>query len=400
MKHVVLFALLWASVVVASPTAGQFSVDIDGLPVGQAIQQIYTQLGRQIALSPDLPAKAVTAHLSVAPDQIDSTLDALWAQAGVVSQTRNGVEFFGPGQSEPTGLSGTEIPPELLGAGAVPTPSTQVDVVDFYRPRYRSPAVLQKIADAVTGHPMDPSVDQVVVAGTRQTVDAAMSALRAADQKNSSVVIRAALLEYTDENTRSSGFGLAIDALRGNLQSALGAVSVQSDFVRIGGGDVQAVVQAVSGDSRFALLSQPLLRVKNGQTGRVQVGDSTPVLSSTTIQADGDRSQSIEYRDSGVILEAQPVVLGDSVELTLSQEVSSFQKNASSGIDSPVLSQRKLSTVIDTRVGETIILAGLNAQNAGQGSSGFSLLPDWAKTRTASDSSRQILLVLSVEPVQ
>lgn len=399
MKHVFLFALLWASVVVASPTAGQFLVDVDGLPVGQAIQQIYTQLGRQIALSPDLPAKAVTAHLSVAPDQIDSTLDALWAQAGVVRQTRNGVEFFGPGTADPQPYS-AEIPPELLSAGAVPTPSTQVDVVEFYRPRYRSPAGLQKIADAVTGHPMDPSVDQVVVAGTRQTVDAAMSALRAADQKNSSVVIRAALLEYTDENTRSSGFGLAIDALRGNLKSVLGAVSVQSDFLRIGGGDVQAVVQAVSGDSRFALLSQPLLRVKNGQKGRVQVGDSTPVLSSTTVQDDGDRSQSIEYRDSGVILEAQPVVLGDSVELTLSQEVSSFQKNRSSGIDSPVLSQRRLSTVIDTRVGETIILAGLNAQNAGQGSSGFSLLPDWAKTRTKSDSSRQILLVLSVEPVQ
>jgi hypothetical protein len=56
--------------------------------------------------------------------------------------------------------------------------------------------------------------------------------------------------------------------------------------------------------------------------------------------------------------------------------------------------------VIDTRVGETIVLAGLNAQNAGQGASGFALLPDWAKTRTKSDSSRQILLVLSVEPVQ
>lgn len=374
--------------------AQHFDLNIQDLPIKTVIQQIYGDLlHRQYSVSSDLPSKTITFNASVPASDIDATLDNLLLQSGVAHEQVNGIDFFRAVSSSDAG--GFPPAPDLFAD--LPSVAKQIEQVDFYRPRYRRPADLQEIANKMTGQQFTASVDQVIVGGDREAVASVLRTLNLIDQPNSSVLVKAALLEFTADHNDSSGFGLAVDALRGNLQSAFGSVSFQSDFVRIGGSDVSAVVQAISGDSRFTLLSQPVLRVRNGEKGRVQVGDNTPVLSSTTVQTNGDRIQGIEYRDSGVILEAQPRVLADSIELSISQEVSSFQKNQSSGIDSPVLSQRKLSTVIDTRAGETVIMAGLDAKTEGSGNSGFSLLPDWAKTKSESLGTKQIILVMTVQ---
>src|SRR5262249_31441328 len=67
-----------------------------------------------------------------------------------------------------------------------------------------------------------------------------------------------------------------------------------------------------------------------------------------------------EYKDTGVILKVTPRVnAGGLVLLDISQEVSDVAPNQVSGIDSPTISTRRISTSIAVQDGQVLTLGGL-----------------------------------------
>ena len=84
---------------------------------------------------------------------------------------------------------------------------------------------------------------------------------------------------------------------------------------------------------------------------------------------------SVQLRDTGVILRVTPRAnKSGRVILDIAQEVSDASKTTSSGIDSPTIQQRRISTTVAVQDGETISLGGLIRDSRTTGGSGIPYL--------------------------
>jgi general secretion pathway protein D len=120
------------------------------------------------------------------------------------------------------------------------------------------------------------------------------------------------------------------------------------------------------------------MMVLNNHTASLDVGDQVPVVtasSTSTIGTNAPIVNSVDYRDTGVILKVTPRVnAGGLVLLDIDQEVSDVATTSSSTINSPTIQQRKFSTSIAVQDGQTVALGGLIRDNATRGRSGVPFL--------------------------
>lgn len=145
------------------------------------------------------------------------------------------------------------------------------------------------------------------------------------------------------------------------------------------GGDLQAATFALIGKTRalelflnatqnrgrVRMLSAPSILVTDNTTATIQVGAQVPVpLGSalTPIQSSGSSvfAQTIQYRDTGVILTVTPRINASGiVNLKIVQQVSSPSSNTTSGIVAPVINQTQFQTSVVLHDGEPLALGGL-----------------------------------------
>lgn len=149
----------------------------------------------------------------------------------------------------------------------------------------------------------------------------------------------------------------------------------------------RAVLNAVASDSQLNVLSSPSLMVLDNHTATIRVGDQVPIrtsettnLSSSVPVDDGFSSNitsQIQYRDTGVTLEVTPRVnSGGMVMLEITQRVDDVDETTTSGIDSPTILQREITTSVAVQSGETIVLGGLIREDKEQAESGIPFLRD------------------------
>jgi type II secretory pathway component GspD/PulD (secretin) len=279
---------------------------------------------------------------------------------------------------------------------AVSSPSAPVlpDVVEVYRPRFRSVAFLHK-ALTFTGVQVQGEGDTLVIAGTSEQLKRAKTLLGSVDASVSSVDVRAVLLEVTESSEISRSFSSVFSLLSGKLGVQLQAGTQLQNFFRFKSTSITAILSALNGDSRFRYIAEPSLGVLDGHEARLVVGSDEPVRGALRLDNNGNSVQSIDYKTAGVVFSVTPHVYKDFISLHVNQELSSFKATSNSNIDSPTILKRQSSTVIDAREGEVIVLAGLDETREQDTSEGFSWLP-WRLSRAASSNRSQILLMLEV----
>lgn len=129
---------------------------------------------------------------------------------------------------------------------------------------------------------------------------------------------------------------------------------------------VQAAVNALDSVSSVVVLSSPQLVTLNNRPATLQVGDQVPVITQSAVSVtnpDAPIVNSVQFRDTGVVLQVTPRINGDTIVLEIDQEVSDVAETRSSGIDSPTIQQRRFQTVVAARAGETVALGGLIREN-------------------------------------
>lgn len=218
--------------------------------------------------------------------------------------------------------------------------------------------------------------------------------LRVVDVPAKAITIKAALIEYSDTTDKGNSFGLTVLSKR--LKSTYNAGATLANSVTFIGATVQAALSAIDGDSRFTYLSQPMLRVLDGENAKLSVGTDVPVRGAVTTDKNGNNLQSVEYRSSGVILNVSPKIVGDLITLKIDQQISSFGLTTTSNIDSPSLFKRQASTTVDIKKGQLIVLAGLDEDKETKAHSGVSFMPNWAWSDTNNKTKSQVLLLLEV----
>ncbi|TFW34409.1 secretin and TonB N-terminal domain-containing protein [Massilia horti] len=109
------------------------------------------------------------------------------------------------------------------------------------------------------------------------------------------------------------------------------------------------------------ILANPRIRARNREKAKILIGDKVPV-STSTATATGLVSESVQYLDVGIKLDAEPnVYLDGDVAIRVGLEVSTITREIRTpgGSLAYQIGSRSASTVLRLRDGETQVLAGL-----------------------------------------
>jgi general secretion pathway protein D len=123
------------------------------------------------------------------------------------------------------------------------------------------------------------------------------------------------------------------------------------------------VLNALTAITQVKVISSPELLVLDNGTAHLEVGDQVPIATQSAVSVISPGApvvNSVDYRDTGVILNITPRVSSSGlVLLDIDQEVSDVVKTTSSNIDSPTIQQRRIESSVAVNTGETIALGGL-----------------------------------------
>jgi len=167
-------------------------------------------------------------------------------------------------------------------------------------------------------------------------------------------------------------------------------------------GEVAGVLNAIASNNNVSILSSPQVMVLNNETATVNVGESVPIVTNQTgdIANATNLNQTIQYKDTGVILKVTPKINYDGIIiLNIDQQVSSAASGNQKGENSPRISNRQLTTKLAVRDGQTVFMGGLISNNVSYSDSGIPLLKDlpllgWAFKYQSEEKKKTELLVM------
>lgn len=231
----------------------------------------------------------------------------------------------------------------------------------------------------------DDTKNALVILATPQEYETIRAALRELDTEPLQVLIEAAIAEVTltDDLRYGVQYFYRSDSKRDFVLSNSGSISIGRSlpgfsYLFTDGADIKIILDALASITRIEVLSSPQLMVLNNQVANLQVGNQIPIVSQqavSTVDSNAPIVNSVQYRETGVILKVTPRVnQGGMVLMDISQEVSDVTTTTTSNIDSPTIQQRKINSSVAVRDGETIALGGLITNKRAAGRSGVPLL--------------------------
>lgn len=240
----------------------------------------------------------------------------------------------------------------------------------------------------------------VVFSGSKHQIERLEKILKSVDAPVQSVQVRAALYEVTDSDSSGSVLKVIGQLFGGKVGFSMGSGSF---IPGSGGGGLNVslpnfdfIAGILSEDSRFQLVSQPSVRVLDGRSARLQVGQDVPVTEEILFSPQGQATQSVQYHSSGTILDVTVHVRGASILLNLTQTLSDFQQNKIGSSDNPILFKRELQSDLMVSDGEIVVLGGLSDDKKTDTKSGFFGL-NFAKSKNYSKS--QLVLLLQAKKI-
>jgi general secretion pathway protein D len=312
------------------------------------------------------------------------------------SQTGAAPGSRGPGLSEPEAPA-TGLPGANAGSG-LGTPS----LFDQSRPRDGAPAgsTVETEVDssgrdeAGAGRraaniriTADQTTNALLIYATPADYAIVESALAKLDIAPLQVLLEAAVAEV--DLTKDMNYGIQYSFLSGSSHTlslsnagtgAIAATNPGFNYLFSSGNSISAVLSALQDLTTIKVLSAPEVLVLNNQTATLQVGDQVPIETQSAVSvstAGAPVVNSIEYKDTGVILKVTPRVNeGGLVLMDVAQEVSDVGTTTTSSLGSPTISLRKVSSTVAVQDGETIALGGLFKDQTTSGRGGVPWLQD------------------------
>lgn len=136
-------------------------------------------------------------------------------------------------------------------------------------------------------------------------------------------------------------------------------------------GVIRATLNALADNSMLRVLSNPSVLVQDNHNATIQIGRQQPIKTATTVATNNLVTESISYKDTGVMLSVTPSVnAGGTVTMDIVQQVTDVGEiDAATGQRNFLT--RQISSRVAVRSGETVVLGGLIRDNETNGSSGL-----------------------------
>lgn len=353
---------------------------VDSEEVGQLVIQALEEHGIKV----DLNSRVVRVYRGAPGGASSPDSVAPYMNTGVP---------VGEGQIHPGAKPDTIDP-----AQSMPPVAVVPEKIVSYRPKGKSVDFLEGVVKLAGGVVVEGKGDKtsLVYGGSTETVEKIQSLLKQVDSITPGLMVKAALIEYTESSNESRSFQLALTALAGKLGVALSAGAQLANALTWKGSTLTAALSAIEGDARFRYVAEPQLRVNDGEKAKLVVGSEVPTRGAATFDRNGNPVQSIQYRTSGVVITVEPRVMSNSVLVKIGQQISSFAMTTTSNIDSPTMLKRETETTVRARPGELIVLAGLDENRKSNTNTGLSWLPSILRGQNSDESRSQLLLFLEI----
>jgi general secretion pathway protein D len=315
-----------------------------------------------------------------------TTLDAIYGR-GDRGPAITGTQQYPPGSTSISGLSGSYAsrtlppsvpmfsasPPPLLSAVARPSggPTAFPGVSGDGAP---PAAEIRFVADEVT--------NAIIVTTYPRLWKEIEETIRKLDKMPRQVLIEvlAAEVRLTDDTklgiewaVRSGRYDVSSSpsgTLPGRPASSLiplgGAVPVGFNFFTFAADKFLAALNALASENRVNVLSNPSIMTAENRKAVINVSTSVPIVTSQQVPVatggitGNSITQTVEYRDAGIILTVTPRI-GEqgTVALDVKQEVNEVGENEPPPINSPRFTKREAETSVVLLNNQTLVMGGL-----------------------------------------
>lgn len=277
-----------------------------------------------------------------------------------------------------------------------------------------APATAAVVNDRIT---VDAGGNRIIFHGSAAEYAQLRSLLEQIDTPPRQVLVELTIAEVTLSDETRFGFDWFLRDVTG---SATITGDTRGGLIREGGGlgitysrvlsrgVVEAALNAIAENRNLNILSTPRLMARSGSDAQILIGTDVPIITSqraSNIQTGGDTDvlQTVQYRQTGIILNMRPVVYGDDrIDIEIYQEVSSQEPNRTSAIASPIILNRSVTTQLSLREGTTAVIGGLIQDNYSREQRGVPFIKDVPLLGTAfrsdSVSGSKVELLILVTP--
>lgn len=280
-----------------------------------------------------------------------------------------------------------------------------------YKPKYRGveylsenlKGLLESSSNIDSKIAFKPSIntkgDMLLVHADKDSIAKIKSVLPQLDTKPQQVIVTARILEVKKSENSQSGLRLLANILREKLQINFNIGTISDSVVSLKTKNVNALFAIFDTETRFNVISSPVLRVMDSESGNFTVGSDVPTLGGETIERDGSRTRDINYRSSGVIFDIKPTITAQGIKLKIKSELSDFTKTETGVDNTPTLLKRLVDSTVYMNDGGLIVLGGLSEEKNTQIDDSIFNLPSWLFGKSKKFEKSDILLLLHVRTV-
>ena len=120
------------------------------------------------------------------------------------------------------------------------------------------------------------------------------------------------------------------------------------------------VLQALQSNDALNVLSTPNIMTSDNKEAEIFVGENVPFLSGTNLTSTGLSQQSIERKDTGIILKIKPQISeGEYIKLDIYQEISAVKDFGTAGNPNLGSTKRSAKTSVVVKNLDTVVIGGL-----------------------------------------
>jgi general secretion pathway protein D len=234
----------------------------------------------------------------------------------------------------------------------------------------------------------DPARNAIIFQGSADEFAQLRPLIESLDQAPREAIIEATVAEVTLADNETLGaewvasLGAGPNEIFRNVMTGIGTAGFTFTVLNRAGA-TRLILNALASNNRVKVLSTPKILSRSGGEAKIQVGAQVPIVTSqgtsSQLQQQGTSAilQSIQYKDTGVILTVKPTIYaGSQIDLEIRQEVSEAVPNNTSQVSSPIINTRTVSTQLSLQDGATVLLGGLIMENANSTSTGIPGLKD------------------------
>ena len=278
------------------------------------------------------------------------------ASAGSVGSNSGGQQSTGAGASPFGGLPNAALSAAFASAGGQGASNPLLPGVRITADTADNSLLIYANADSY--HIIERAVQQLDRARAQVAIDVTIAEVTLNDQLNYGVQF------YISHN-----LGAIVNSGTGLPMSTTDAPTGFNVFVGNYAAP-HAIINALHQLTDVKILSNPSLVVVDNQEATLEVGDQVPVStgSATVLSANNAVVNTIDYKNTGIILDVIPRVSPDNtIQLDISQEISNVVNNNSTNANAaaaaasttPTISERKVKSEITVANGQMVLLAGL-----------------------------------------